>query len=141
MEVLVVLEHQPLRGVPVQRVVRGAALDELVELREESEPALALDKSQPDLSLGSYIRHQYARLEENCYSFDQIAKLGEDALGKEIALCTKSVYDSTYCLVSTSNLLADRCHPYSLYRRTSLRQRYRSMCDFTRLNIRRNFMP
>ncbi|KWR85356.1 hypothetical protein RN02_03600 [Pseudomonas sp. PI1] len=44
-KVLVVLEHQPLGCVPVQRVVRSTLLDQLVKPAEEIELSIALNES------------------------------------------------------------------------------------------------
>lgn len=111
MEVLVVLEHQPLGGVPVQRVVRGTHLDQLVELAEEIELGLALDEGEPRLdSREAELGVGTARVQAYGNTLYQVPKLGEDILREQRPLIREQVDVLADHLIRASDLLLDRAH-------------------------------
>ena len=81
-QVLVVLEHQPLGRVPIQRVVRSAGLEQVVEPAKQPELGLRLDRLQRRaypvvVKLGGRI----AEVRPDDEPLDQIPELGEKVLG------------------------------------------------------------
>ena len=110
-KVLVVLEHQPLRGIPVQGVVRGTRLDELVELAKEVQ--FPVRSHEVESGLNSRVIELDVRptsLKTYRDPLDQVSELGEDVLRKQCPLVGERVDVLADRLVSALDLVTNRSH-------------------------------
>jgi hypothetical protein len=110
-EVLIVLEHQSLGGVPVHSVVRGARLEKLVEPAQEAVLASGLHVGEPEPDrFKAVLGVSEAEVETNGDSLDQIPELSKDVLGQQLAVVGQRIDVPTDRVVSVPDVLADRGH-------------------------------
>ncbi len=113
-QVLVVLEHQPLGRVAVHRVVRRADLEQLVEPRNEVDPALPgdvrhrrADKAVLELTVTA------PGMQPHSYALYKIAQLAQDVLRQQSPIVTKRFDVRRNRIGRALDLFVGGTHPYA----------------------------